>query len=249
MGNAPTPNEFPNVDAIRNTRLRMPGGQTVRLSDIANIADSVAERRDTSRIDDVPPVSSGTVRRTATAVSGRRAVPLIVITRFASLEIVVPVVGLNGALALIDPAARRPAAMRGTPDERVVVDQVLGQWRVLPLAFDEDRLGLCGVVRPRPCVIAENPPQAGRVPSRGRQSLAVVNLVAADDIEAPASHAEGLYVGDYRDDMEAVDKRGHVPVPPDGKRVQTARPRDTRPLLARGTRRRFVESPQHLHHP
>jgi HAE1 family hydrophobic/amphiphilic exporter-1 len=43
--------EYTNVDMIRNTRLHMPNGQTVLLSDIANIKDTIAEKRDTSRID------------------------------------------------------------------------------------------------------------------------------------------------------------------------------------------------------
>ncbi len=42
--------EFTNVDTIRRTRLRMPNGQTVLLSDIANIQDTIAEKRNTSRI-------------------------------------------------------------------------------------------------------------------------------------------------------------------------------------------------------
>jgi L-alanine-DL-glutamate epimerase-like enolase superfamily enzyme len=31
--------------------------------------------------------------------------------------------------------------------------------------------------------------------------------------KAPASHTPDLYAGDYRDDLEAIDKNGHVPVP------------------------------------
>jgi hydrophobic/amphiphilic exporter-1 (mainly G- bacteria), HAE1 family len=43
--------EFSDVETIRATRLKMPNGQTVRLSDIADVQDTVAERRDVSRID------------------------------------------------------------------------------------------------------------------------------------------------------------------------------------------------------
>ncbi len=43
--------EYANVGAIADTRLRMPNGQTVRLADIAEVRDSIAERRNLSRID------------------------------------------------------------------------------------------------------------------------------------------------------------------------------------------------------
>ncbi|MEP6754502.1 MAG: efflux RND transporter permease subunit, partial [Chthonomonadales bacterium] len=43
--------EFTNVDQVRNTEIRMPNGQTVKVSDIADVEDTVAERRDDSRID------------------------------------------------------------------------------------------------------------------------------------------------------------------------------------------------------
>lgn len=42
--------EFPNVDAVADTRLTMPNGQTVRLSDVADVADTVEETRAISRI-------------------------------------------------------------------------------------------------------------------------------------------------------------------------------------------------------
>jgi len=42
--------EFPNIQAIANTRLHMPNGQTVRLADIADVRDAVEEKRDLSRI-------------------------------------------------------------------------------------------------------------------------------------------------------------------------------------------------------
>src|SRR5262249_23589675 len=42
--------QFPNVQTIANTRLHMPNGQTVKLSDIANVQDTVEEKRDVSRI-------------------------------------------------------------------------------------------------------------------------------------------------------------------------------------------------------
>jgi L-alanine-DL-glutamate epimerase-like enolase superfamily enzyme len=31
--------------------------------------------------------------------------------------------------------------------------------------------------------------------------------------KAPASHDPNLYLGDYRDELDAVDENGHVPVP------------------------------------
>jgi HAE1 family hydrophobic/amphiphilic exporter-1 len=43
--------EFEDVEHVAATRVRMPNGQTVRLSDIATVTDSVRERRDLSRID------------------------------------------------------------------------------------------------------------------------------------------------------------------------------------------------------
>ncbi len=43
--------EFPNVATIRDTRLHASGGQTVRLGDIADVRDTIEERRDLSRID------------------------------------------------------------------------------------------------------------------------------------------------------------------------------------------------------
>ena len=43
--------EYQNAQQIADTRLRMPNGQTVRLSDIADVRDSVKERRDITRID------------------------------------------------------------------------------------------------------------------------------------------------------------------------------------------------------
>lgn len=42
--------EYPNVAAIGETRLHMPNGQTVRLSDIARIQDTVEERREVTRV-------------------------------------------------------------------------------------------------------------------------------------------------------------------------------------------------------
>ncbi len=42
--------EFSNIDQIRNTEIFVPNGQTIKLSDIADIKDTVAERRDDSRI-------------------------------------------------------------------------------------------------------------------------------------------------------------------------------------------------------
>jgi len=42
--------EFPDVATIGKTRLHLPNGQTVLMSDIATITDAVAEKRDTSRI-------------------------------------------------------------------------------------------------------------------------------------------------------------------------------------------------------
>ncbi|MCC6730961.1 MAG: efflux RND transporter permease subunit [Chthonomonadales bacterium] len=42
--------EYPNVASIGETRLHMPNGQTVQLSDIADVRDTVEERRDLSRI-------------------------------------------------------------------------------------------------------------------------------------------------------------------------------------------------------
>jgi HAE1 family hydrophobic/amphiphilic exporter-1 len=42
--------EFPDVSIIKDTRLHMPNGQMVRLGDIANIRDTVEERRDESFI-------------------------------------------------------------------------------------------------------------------------------------------------------------------------------------------------------
>ncbi len=42
--------EYPNVESIGETRLHMPNGQTVKLSDIADIQDTVEEQRDISRI-------------------------------------------------------------------------------------------------------------------------------------------------------------------------------------------------------
>jgi len=42
--------EFPNVETIRNTRLHMPNGQTVKLADIADVRDTVEERRDLARL-------------------------------------------------------------------------------------------------------------------------------------------------------------------------------------------------------
>lgn len=42
--------EFPDVATIGKTRLHLPGGQTVLMSDIATVTDAVAEKRDTSRI-------------------------------------------------------------------------------------------------------------------------------------------------------------------------------------------------------
>lgn len=43
--------EFTSVDQVRNTEIRMPNGQTVKVSDIADVEDTVSERRDDSRID------------------------------------------------------------------------------------------------------------------------------------------------------------------------------------------------------
>ncbi|HEV2472312.1 MAG TPA: efflux RND transporter permease subunit, partial [Chthonomonadales bacterium] len=42
--------EFPNVATIADLRLPMPNGQSVKLSDIADVRDTVEERRDESRI-------------------------------------------------------------------------------------------------------------------------------------------------------------------------------------------------------
>src|SRR5258708_799058 len=42
--------EFPNVQTIKDTRLHVLNGQTVRLSDIADVQDTIAEKRDISRI-------------------------------------------------------------------------------------------------------------------------------------------------------------------------------------------------------
>lgn len=42
--------EFPDVETIRNSRVHMPNGQTVKMSDIADVQDTIAERRDLSRI-------------------------------------------------------------------------------------------------------------------------------------------------------------------------------------------------------
>jgi HAE1 family hydrophobic/amphiphilic exporter-1 len=41
--------EFPNIQTIADSRLHMPNGQTVRLSDIADVQDTVEERRDVTR--------------------------------------------------------------------------------------------------------------------------------------------------------------------------------------------------------
>jgi len=49
--------EYPNVEAIAATRMRMPNGQTVRLSDIADVRDMIEEVRDRSRINRVDSVA------------------------------------------------------------------------------------------------------------------------------------------------------------------------------------------------
>jgi HAE1 family hydrophobic/amphiphilic exporter-1 len=49
--------EYANVDAISNTRLRMPNGQTIRLADIADVYDGIEERRDYSRLNQVDSVA------------------------------------------------------------------------------------------------------------------------------------------------------------------------------------------------
>ncbi|HSV74595.1 MAG TPA: efflux RND transporter permease subunit [Chthonomonadales bacterium] len=49
--------EFTSVEAIAATRLRMPNGQTVRLSDIADVRDTVAEVRRWSRVNRVDSVA------------------------------------------------------------------------------------------------------------------------------------------------------------------------------------------------
>jgi HAE1 family hydrophobic/amphiphilic exporter-1 len=42
--------EFQDIPTIANTRLHLPNGQTVRISDIADVKDTIQERRDDSRI-------------------------------------------------------------------------------------------------------------------------------------------------------------------------------------------------------
>ena len=42
--------EFPNIQTLRDLRLHMPNGQTVRMSDIATVKDTIEEHRDASRI-------------------------------------------------------------------------------------------------------------------------------------------------------------------------------------------------------
>lgn len=42
--------EFPDIQTLANTRLHMPNGQTVKLSDIADVRDTIEEKRDLSRI-------------------------------------------------------------------------------------------------------------------------------------------------------------------------------------------------------